>query len=79
MFGFAYSLFQAIAAIPSIINSLEQFAAGVAQWYIERTTKETLAQIADAAAFAARAETQADRLAALDKWRAVLSRPRKLI
>jgi hypothetical protein len=78
MFQFAYTLIKALAAIPSIINSVKEFAAGCAYWYAEIQTRETLSEIADAAALSARAETSEDRYAALSKWRAALSNARRL-
>jgi hypothetical protein len=73
---FALALFQALAAIPKILGYLESFAAGVTLWYIQQQDNKTLVSIADAAAFAARAKTQEDRYAAIEKWKAALSRPR---
>jgi hypothetical protein len=76
VFSFALALFNALAAIPKILEYLNSFAAGVVQWYVERQTNETLREIADAAALASRAKTSEERYAALGKWRAALSRPR---
>ena len=78
MFEFAYTLIKALAAIPAIIGSIKEFAAGVSYWYAEIQTKETLAEIADAAALSARAETQDDRYAALARWKSALSNTRRL-
>lgn len=77
-FSFAYSLFNAIAAVPKILGYVEAFAAGVTQWYAERQTNETLKQIADAAAFAARAKTQEERYEAVNRWKSALSRSRSV-
>lgn len=66
----------ALAALPKIAAYVEQFAAACALWWISRQKTETLAEIADAAALTARAQTQEDRYAAIEKWREALSRPR---
>jgi hypothetical protein len=76
MLEFALALFNGLAAIPVILGYVKDFAAGVMLWYARNSTKETLSEISNAAAWAARAETQEDRLAALDHWRSALSRPR---
>lgn len=71
-------IFKALAAIPTIIGIVEQVAAGAVLWYVSRENKETAKLIADAAAKAARATNTEERNAALDAWRAALSRPRIL-
>lgn len=76
MISFALQLFTALAAIPKILGYLQDFAAGVALWYVQTMDRKTLSNIVDAAALASRAETQEDRYAALDAWRRALSRPR---
>lgn len=70
------AILNALAAIPSILKYVEAFAAACAQWYIERQQQETLKEIADAAALAARAKTEAERYAATDAWHRVFARSR---
>lgn len=65
-----------LVAIPQLVGVVESAVGAVTYWYIARQRRETLAEIADAAAFAARAETDQERYEAAQKWRAVLSRPR---
>lgn len=70
------AIFTALANIKAIAGYCEEFAGALALWYIQRQKTETLAQIADAAAMAARAETDEDRYAAAAAWQKALSRPR---
>lgn len=70
------SILSALAAIPQILGYVETFAGAVTAWYIERQKSETLSLIADAAALAARAQTDDDRYKAAEAWRVALSRPR---
>lgn len=76
MFAFAFKLLSFLVEIPAIINHVREFAAGVSYWYVQTQTKETARLIADAAAFAARAESEEDRIKANAMWRDALSRPR---
>ncbi len=76
--GFAFALFQALAAIPAILKYVQDFAAGAALWYVQGQTQANLHAIADAASLSARAQTKEDRDEALDAWRSALSRPRIL-
>lgn len=69
-------LLNAIAAIPKIAGYVERFAAAVVSWYVERQTRESLKQIADAAALGARAKTREERLNAAEAWRKALARDR---
>lgn len=70
------AFFNALAAVPAIAQSLERFAAAVSMWYISRQNNDTLGEIADAAAYAARAKTPEDRAKSLDLWRHALARSR---
>lgn len=74
--SFILALLNGLVAIPKIASYVESAVSTIVQWYVNRQTKETLANIADAAAFAAIAETQEDRYAASERWRVALSRPR---
>lgn len=76
IFGIVKSVFDGIAAIPAIAGYVEQFAAAVTAWYVQRQTAKQLQAIADAAAMAARAETEDDRYAASKNWVDTLSKPR---
>ena len=62
----------AIKAIPIVNSWFEQI---VAAW-MQGQEKATMSAIVDAAASAARAESDADRYAAAEKWRLALSRSR---
>ncbi len=64
----------AIKAVPIIDGWFQQL---MAVW-MNGQTNATLANIADAAAFAARAETDEQRYQAAEKWRQALMRPRIL-
>ena len=77
MIEFLIGLFAAIAALPKLAGYAERFAQGVMAWYVNRANDKTLAQIAEAAAFAARAETADDRRKALDMWSDALGRSRR--
>jgi hypothetical protein len=72
------TILEALIAIPGIAAAVYKFVSAVVAWYVQKQTNETLAAIADAAAFAARAQTDADRYQAAQKWRDVLSRSRYL-
>ena len=72
------AIFNGLAAIPKIAGYVESFAAAVTSWYCQRQTAATLSQIADAAALAAGASTDADRFKAAQAWQTALSRPRTL-
>ena len=76
MIALLLSIFKALAAIPAILGYVEDFAAGVALWYCQRQTNETLSQIADAAAFASVAKTDDERYEASEKWHDALGRDR---
>ena len=76
MIAFITGLFNALAAIPALINAVESFASAVTLWYCQRATNATLQAIANAAALAAHAQTDADRYAAAQAWQTALSKPR---
>jgi hypothetical protein len=70
------TVLSALAAIPQILGYVEAFAAQVTLWMVQRQTNETLSLIADAAAQAARATTDAERYASAQAWQAALTRSR---
>lgn len=70
------AILSALAAIPKIMGYIESFASAVTLWYIQRQKAETLSALADAAAFAARAQTDDERYQAAQKWRDVLTNGR---
>lgn len=75
-FQFGYAAFSAVAALPFLIGKVEQMAAGIALWWVERQNTQTQKGILDAAALAIRAKTQEERRASLDAWRVALSKSR---
>ena len=70
------AILNTIIAIPQIAGYVETLCAGIASWYIQRQTSETLAAIANAADAAASASTDAERYAAAQLWQTALSKPR---
>lgn len=70
------AVLNAIAAIPAIAGYVQQAVQAIVGWYINKQNTETLAQIADAAASAARATNEEERYAAAQKWHDALSRSR---
>ena len=76
MVAFLLALFNAIAAVPSMLKFAEEFAAAITLWFVQRANNETNKLIVDAAAMAARASTQEERYAAVEKWKEALSRTR---
>lgn len=66
----------ALVAIPKIGTQVEAAVAQAVAWYVGRQNTKTLGLIADAAAAAARAQTDDDRYAAAALWQSALSRPR---
>lgn len=70
------AILNALAAIPSILKYVEEFASAVTLWYCQRQESATLSQIADAAARSAHAQNEEERYAALDAWKKALSRSR---
>ena len=73
---FVIALLNALAAIPAIAGYLNQVIQTIALWYVQKQQTDALSAIADAAAFAARAQSDDDRYAAAQKWRDALSRAR---
>ena len=67
------TILSALAAIPTILGYVESFASAVTLWYVQRQTAANLAAIANAAALAAKAQTDGDRYAAAAAWKAALS------
>lgn len=70
------SVLSALVAINSIAGYVNSFAQAIILWYVARQNTDALSQIADAAALAARAQTDAERYAAAQAWQTALSRPR---
>lgn len=70
------TILNALIAIPQIAGYVETFASTVVLWYVQRQNNTTLSQIADAAALAGRAQTDADRYAAAQAWQTALTRSR---
>lgn len=70
------AIMNALVAIPKIAGYVEDFAAAITSWYVQRQKSQTLSMIADAAALAARAQTDEERYKATDAWHAALTRPR---
>lgn len=76
MLAFVTSTFTALANIKAIAGYIDEFAGAVVIWYVQRQKSETLTQISDAAALAARADTDEARYEAAQKWKDALSRNR---
>lgn len=72
-------LLEALIAIPKIGDMVSSVVDAIVSWWVARQTSETLDMIADAAALAARAETDADRYAAAAAWQKALSQPRETL
>jgi hypothetical protein len=70
------TILQALIQIPSMVATVDKWVSEVLTWWLSRQKAQALASIADAAASAARAETQEERYASLEKWRVALSKPR---
>lgn len=66
----------ALIALPKIGALINGWIAEITSWYVNMQNEGTKHAIADAAAMAARAETQDDRVAAAKAWRDALSRSR---
>lgn len=69
-------ILDALISIPKIAGYVELAVSAIVSWYVTKQTTETLSAIADAAAFAARANSDEDRYKAAEMWRAALSRDR---
>ena len=70
------TILNALIAIPKIADLVMSAVSQIVSWYVQKQTSDTLAAISDAAAFAARAQTDDDRMQAAQKWRDALSNPR---
>lgn len=70
------AVLNAIAALPAIAGYLEKFCQVVIGWWVAKQHNEVLAGISDAAAFAAHASNEGERLIAAQKWKDALSKPR---
>jgi len=70
------AILNALAAIPSFVGFIESAASQITLWFVQRQNNKTLAAISDAAALAARAQTDADRYAAAKAWQTALSKSR---
>lgn len=71
-----WKLLDAVVKLPGAVIILEKAVNLIVLWYVSRQQRETLQQIATAAAVSARASTREERHAALDSWQRVLNRPR---
>jgi len=76
MVAFITAALTALAAIPAIAGYVEKAVQAVVAWYINKQNSDTLAEIANAAAMAARATNEEERYAAAEQWRQALSRSR---
>lgn len=70
------TILEALIAIPKIGAMVIDLCSEVSAWWLSRQKAETCHAIIDAAAASAKSVTKEDRLAALEKWRSALSRPR---
>lgn len=70
------TILDALIAIPKIAGYVETAVSAIVLWYCQRATNQTLSAIADAAALAAKASTDAERYAAAQAWQKALSSPR---
>ncbi len=60
--------------LPKIGDQVNAWLAQLFAWYIQQQNQANVQAIADAAAFALRAQTKEDRLEAAKKWQDALSR-----
>lgn len=67
-----------LIAIPKIAALVSSIVTQIVSWYVSKQTKDTLVDIADAAATGANAETDEDRYAASEKWQKVFGHSRYL-
>lgn len=65
-----------LIAVPQLAYYIKKMVSAIVVWYVQKQTGDTLVMIADAAALAARAQTDEDRFKAAEKWRAALSNTR---
>lgn len=70
------AILNALVAIPQIASYVEQAVAAATLWWVQRQQAQTLSSIADAAALAAKAQTDEDRYKATDAWANALKLPR---
>ena len=70
------AVLQALIALPKIGAMVEKAVREIVAWYVSNQQQETYRLFIDAAALSGRAKTHEDRIAALEKWRTALSRPR---
>lgn len=63
-------------AAAGLKDLVDKICSEISIWYISKQNKNTLANIADAADFAARAETDVDRYNAATRWQVVLGSKR---
>lgn len=70
------TILQALIAIPKIGALINGWIAEITAWYVNMQNEGTKHAIADAAAMAARAQNQDERVAAAKAWRDALSRSR---
>lgn len=68
MGAFLLALLNGLAAIPKIAEYLNQAIQTIVGWWVSRQEHATLSAIADAAAYAARAQTDEERYEAASKW-----------
>jgi len=62
--------------IPALVSTLDKWLTEIISWYLSKQTKDTLSEIADAAAFASKAKTKEERYEAAKKWQDAISRTR---
>lgn len=67
------TILNALIAIPKIAGYVESAVQQIVLWYVQRQTAANLAAISDAAALAAKAQTDEDRYAAAKSWQDALS------
>ena len=70
------AILEALVALPKIGQLVMMFCSTVSAWWLSKQQERTYHEIINAAAWSARAQTQEDRIKALQMWRAVLDRPR---
>jgi hypothetical protein len=70
------TILNALIAIPQIATLVMNLVSSIVAWYMSHQTSDTLAAIADAAAFAAQANTDAQRYQAAAQWQKALSNTR---
>lgn len=76
MFAAIGNILSIISAIKGLADMVYKFAQAVTSWYVSQTNKETMKEIADAAAASSLVETDEDAANASVLWSKALSRPR---